>query len=121
MVGKPIAGAFFRRIRKLKDGTKVQRAEIRFDGVAGALRVASTGGSSVQFILVVEGAQARMRPMTPREYARLMGLPDDYRLPENAGEARSLCGDGVCVPVVRFIAERIIEPLLASSLAQAAE
>jgi DNA (cytosine-5)-methyltransferase 1 len=121
--GNPIAGAFYRRIRKLKDGTKVQRVEIRFDGLAGALRVASTGGSSVQFVLTVDGREARMRVMTPREYARLMGLPEDYRLPTNAGEARSLCGDGVCVPVVRFIAERIIEPLLArpALAAQAAE
>jgi DNA (cytosine-5)-methyltransferase 1 len=121
--GRPIAGVFYRRIRKLKGGTKVQRAEIRFDGLAGALRVASTGGSSVQFVLVVDGPQARMRAMTPREYARLMGLPEDYRLPTNIGEARSLCGDGVCVPVVRFIAERIIEPLLqlAAPPARAAE
>jgi DNA (cytosine-5)-methyltransferase 1 len=110
--GKPIAGAFYRRIRKLKDGTKVQRAEIRFDGVAGALRVASTGGSSVQFVLIVDGAHALMRAMTPREYARLMGVPDDYRLPANAGEARSLMGDGVCVPVVRHVVERIIKPAL---------
>jgi DNA (cytosine-5)-methyltransferase 1 len=109
---RPIAGAFYRRIRRLKDGPKVQRAEIRFDGLAGALRVASTGGSSVQFVLVIDGARAKMRSMTPREYARLMGLPDSYRLPTNAGEARSLCGDGVVVPVVRFLAERIIEPLL---------
>jgi DNA (cytosine-5)-methyltransferase 1 len=110
--GKPIAGAFYRRIRKLKDGTKVQRAEIRFDGLACALRVGSTGGSAVQFVLVVDGAHARMRAMTPREYARLMGVPDDYRLPANAGEARSLMGNGVCVPVVRQIVERIIKPAL---------
>jgi DNA (cytosine-5)-methyltransferase 1 len=44
-----------------------------------------------------------------------MGLPDDYCLPANVGEARSFCGDGVCVPVVRHIAEQIIEPLLAKT------
>jgi DNA (cytosine-5)-methyltransferase 1 len=110
--GKPIAGAFYRRIRRLKDGTKVQRAEIRFDGLAGALRVASTGGSSVQFIFLVDGADARMRPMTRREYARLMGIPDSYKLPANVGEARSLCGDGVVVPVVKWLAEHVLKPLL---------
>jgi DNA (cytosine-5)-methyltransferase 1 len=121
-VGKPIAGAFYRRIRKLKDGTKVQRAETRFDGLAGALRVASTGGSSVQFVLVVDGPDIRMRALTGREYARLMGLPDTYRLPASAGEARSFCGDGVCVPVVRHIAQHILEPLLEPALpAEAAE
>jgi DNA (cytosine-5)-methyltransferase 1 len=110
--GRPIVGAFYRRIRRLENGTKIQRAEIRFDGLAGALRVASTGGSSVQFVLVVDGENVRMRALTPREYARLMGLPDGYRLPAHAGEARSLCGDGVVVPVVRFLAERVIEPAL---------
>jgi site-specific DNA-cytosine methylase len=115
-VGKPIAGAFYRRIRKLKDGTKVQRAEMRFDGLAAALRVASTGGSSVQFVLVVDGADVHMRALTARKYARLMGLLDTYRLPTRAGEARSFCGDGVCVSVVRHIAQHILEPLLEPAL-----
>jgi DNA (cytosine-5)-methyltransferase 1 len=44
-----------------------------------------------------------------------MGIPDSYLLPANVGEARSLCGDGVAVPVVRFIVERIVEPALAMS------
>jgi DNA (cytosine-5)-methyltransferase 1 len=106
-----IVGAFYRRTRKGKGG---QRVEIRFDGVAGALRFASTGGSSVQFLLIVDGPRVRMRPMTAREYARCMGLPENYRLPANVGEPRSLCGDGVCVPVVRFVAEYIVEALLAN-------
>jgi DNA (cytosine-5)-methyltransferase 1 len=110
--GRLIAGAFYRRIRRLPDGTKIQRAEVRFDGLAGALRVASTGGSSTQFLLLVDGPSAQMRPMTPREYARCTGVPESYALSANAGEARSLMGDGVVVPVVRHIVERIIEPAL---------
>jgi DNA (cytosine-5)-methyltransferase 1 len=66
----------------------------------------------VQFLLIVSGEKTWMRALTGREYARLMGRSEDYRLPVNEGEARSLCGDGVCVPVVRFLAERVIEPLL---------
>jgi DNA (cytosine-5)-methyltransferase 1 len=42
--GRPIVGAFYRRIREDSEGVKTQRAEIRFDGVAGALRNASKGG-----------------------------------------------------------------------------
>jgi DNA (cytosine-5)-methyltransferase 1 len=57
-----------------------------------------------------------MRALTGREYARLMGLPDTYRLPDSAGEARSFCGDGVCVAVVRHIAQHILEPLLEPAL-----
>ena len=39
-----------------------------------------------------------------------MGLPDTYVLPENYNEAYHLTGDGVVVPVVRHLAEHIIEP-----------
>ena len=100
------------RIRKLKDGTKVQRAEIRFDGLAGALRFASTGGSSKQFLLLVDGPVVRMRALSAREYGRLMGLLDAYRLPANAGDARSFCGDGVAVPVVKHLAEHVLTPII---------
>ena len=41
-----------------------------------------------------------------------MGLPDSYVLPANPIEALSLVGDGVVVPVVRHLAEHILEPLL---------
>ena len=41
-----------------------------------------------------------------------MGLPDDYRLPANVNEALALAGDGVVVPVVKFLAEHILEPVL---------
>lgn len=41
-----------------------------------------------------------------------MGLSEKYDLPENYNEAYHLVGDGVVVPVVRFLASRILEPLL---------
>jgi DNA (cytosine-5)-methyltransferase 1 len=44
-----------------------------------------------------------------------MGLDDCYRLPARYNDAYFVCGDGVCVPVVRFIASRLLEPLLASN------
>jgi DNA (cytosine-5)-methyltransferase 1 len=56
--------------------------------------------------------------LSPREAARLMGLPDDYMLPQNYNEAYHLAGDGVAVPVVRFLAEHILEPLLAAPLSR---
>ena len=52
------------------------------------------------------------RLISSRETARLMGLPDDYVLPENYNEAYHLTGDGVVVPVVRHLAEHIFEPIL---------
>ena len=66
----------------------------------GCLRTPS-GGSSRQTIMIVEDEQVRSRLLSPREAARLMGLPDSYELPENYNEAYHLAGDGVVVPVVR--------------------
>src|SRR5690606_16411652 len=55
----------------------VQRAEIRFDGLAGCLRTPS-GGSSRQIIMVIEGNKIRSRLISSRETARLMGILDSY-------------------------------------------
>ena len=112
-------GAVFRRTR-IENGVRRQRAEARFDGLAGCLRT-PRGGSSRQILIVVENGQARTRLLTGREGARLMGLPDDYRLPKAATGALHVVGDGVAVPVVRFLAERLIEPMLGSALLIAAE
>ncbi len=109
--GRRMVGAIYKRTRRDKSGRKVQRAEVRFDNIAGCLRTPA-GGSSRQLVLVVEGHKVRSRLISSRETARLMGLPDDYVLPENYNEAYHLTGDGVVVPVVRFLADAIIEPLV---------
>jgi DNA (cytosine-5)-methyltransferase 1 len=44
-----------------------------------------------------------------------MGLPDSYRLPEREMAAWRVIGDGVAVPVVRWLAATLLEPLLAGS------
>jgi DNA (cytosine-5)-methyltransferase 1 len=113
-------GTLYRRIRPDGKGGKTQRAEVRFDGVAGCLRM-PTGGSSRQTIVVIEGDRVRTRLLTTREAARLMGVDDDYVLPRNYNEAYGLMADGVAVPVVRHIAEHILEPLLEARLLKAAE
>jgi DNA (cytosine-5)-methyltransferase 1 len=109
--GRRVVGAVYRRTRPDENGIKRQRAEVRFDDVAGCLRTPA-GGSSRQVILVVEGKTVRSRLLSPREAARLMGLDDDYLLPERYNHAYHVCGDGVCVPVVRHIADHILEPVL---------
>ncbi|WP_411820796.1 DNA cytosine methyltransferase [Hyphococcus formosus] len=103
-------GTAFRRTRTV-DGKSVQRIEARFDGLAGCLRTPA-GGSSRQIVFAIENGNVRSRLFTPRETARLMGLPEDYILPENNTAALKLTGDGVCVPVVRWLAEQIFEPSL---------
>jgi DNA (cytosine-5)-methyltransferase 1 len=109
--GRRTVGAVYRRTRPDESGVKRQRAEVRFDDLAGCLRTPA-GGSSRQIILVVEGKSVRSRLLSPREAARLMGLDDNYKLPERYNDAYHVCGDGVCVPVVRHIAEYVLEPTL---------
>ncbi len=112
--GRPIVGTIYKRTRRDAHGRKVQRAEVRFDGVAGCLRTPS-GGSSRQLVIVVRGDSVRSRLMSSRETARLMGLPDTYELSQNYNEAYHLTGDGVVVPVVRHLAGHLVEPVLASA------
>jgi DNA (cytosine-5)-methyltransferase 1 len=104
--GRRIVGGVYKRTRQ-----GVQRAEVRFDDVAGCLRTPS-GGSSRQTIMIVESSKIRSRLLSPREAARLMGLPETYQLPANYNEAYHLAGDGLVVPVVRHLTEHILEPLL---------
>ena len=44
-----------------------------------------------------------------------MGLPESYRLPKAATSALHVVGDGVAVPVVRWLAAHLLEPLVAAS------
>lgn len=108
--GRRMVGGVYRRTR-VEAGVKVQRAEVRFDDVAGCLRTPS-GGSSRQIILVVDGPRVRSRLVSARETARLMGLSDDYVLPRNYSDAYHLTGDGVAAPVVAHLARHLFEPLL---------
>jgi DNA (cytosine-5)-methyltransferase 1 len=106
--GRAVA-AVFRRTR-----AGIPRAEIRLDGTAGCLRT-PRGGSSRQMILVAGDGAVRSRLLTGREGARLMGLSDDYQLPRSQTGSLHVIGDGVCVPVVRWLAGGLLEPLLRGS------
>jgi DNA (cytosine-5)-methyltransferase 1 len=111
--GKRMVGCLYKRTRADADGVKHQRAEVRFDGVAGCLRTPG-GGSSRQTILVVDASTVRSRLLSPREAARLMGLPDSYKLPARYNDAYHVAGDGVCVDVVRHLSKFLLEPIVES-------
>ncbi len=49
--------------------------------------------------------------MTPREYARLMGVPDDFVIDVPDNQAYFGFGDAVCVPAVQWIAHHVLNPL----------
>lgn len=104
--GKRQIGTIYRRTRQ-----GIQRAEVRFDGVAGCLRT-PTGGSSRQTIVEVNGNKVRTRLISAREAARLMGLPESYRLPNRYNDTYHLLGDGLVVPVVSFLVTNLVEPVL---------
>ncbi|WP_369798232.1 DNA cytosine methyltransferase [Caulobacter sp. CCH9-E1] len=108
--GRMRVGAAFRRMRQ-EGARKHQRLEVRFDGVAGCLRVPS-GGSSRQALVFVESDRTRSRLISGREGARLMGLPDTYKLPKSTSSALHVIGDGVVVNVVRFLSENLLMPLV---------
>lgn len=100
--------AMYRRVRQGK-----QRAELRKDGLAGCLRTAR-GGSSRQMLVKLGKKSIKMRLMTPREYARLQGVPDDYPIPPQVNQALTGFGDAVCVPAITWIAGNILNPLIKS-------
>ncbi len=103
-------GTIFRRIRK-----KQQRAEVRFDGLAGCLRTPS-GGSANQIVVATDRGKLRMRWMSPREYARLQGA-DDFPLVGKRLELLWGFADAVCVPAIAWIDRHLLTPLYHRSVA----
>ncbi|HLJ14723.1 MAG TPA: DNA cytosine methyltransferase [Bryobacteraceae bacterium] len=109
--GELTIGTIYKRTRPDENGRKLQRAEVRFDEISGCLRT-PVGGSSRQTVLVVEGKTIRSRLLSPREAARLMGVPEDYPIPRNYNEAYHLFGDGLVVPVVDWLGRHLLCPLV---------
>jgi DNA (cytosine-5)-methyltransferase 1 len=102
-------GTVYRRTRT-EDGIKLQRTEVRFDGISGCLRT-PIGGSSRQIVMIVNKKSVRTRLLSPREAARLMGAPDTYILPQNYNDAYHIMGDAVVVPVVSWLEKHLLRPL----------
>ncbi len=95
----------FRRMRHGKS-----TAELRTDGIAGCLRT-PRGGSGRQILFQAGKGQYFARLLTPRECARLMGA-DDYRISGSANQALFGFGDAVCVPVIEWIAQNYLNPVI---------
>ena len=52
-----------------------------------------------------------IRKMTPREWARIQGYPDDFKIPVSDAQAYKQFGNSVSVPVIYEIAKLIIQGL----------
>src|SRR5215475_6279815 len=98
-------GAVFRRVRQGKS-----MAELRTDGLAGCLRT-PRGGSGRQILFKAGKGKFFARLFTPRECARLMGA-DDYKISAPVNQALFGFGDAVCVPVIEWIAEYYLDPVV---------
>jgi len=106
--GRPVAAVMVEKgHRTLK---YVRIATVRADTAFTLL--ASATGSSRQRLLVVDGAQLRIREFTPREVSRLMGAPETYIPPKDLTPAVAVMGDAVAVPVVRYLVQHLVEPLM---------
>jgi len=69
-------------------------------------------------ILVSRGKGRNPRRLTPRECARLMGFPDDFKIPVSDTQAYRQFGNSVVVPVIREVA-RIMRPHILALAEQA--
>jgi len=69
-------------------------------------------------ILVSRGSRRNPRRLTPRECARLMGFPDDFRIPVSDTQAYKQFGNSVVVPVIETIA-KAMHPYILAVKAQA--
>lgn len=94
--------------RRTRNGKQV--LELRFDGLAGCLRV-PRGGSSRQYLILKKGKKLTSRLLTTRETARLMGAPSSFSLPGSYNEGYGAMGDAVAFPVVDFLASNLLSPL----------
>lgn len=98
-------GTAFRRIRNGKS-----QAEMRTDGIAGCLRTPK-GGSARQILVQAGYNQVKVRLLTPRECARLMGADEFVLNKVPLNQALFGFGDAVCVPVITWIANNYLNPL----------
>lgn len=98
-------GTVFRRVRNGKS-----MAELRTDGIAGCLRT-PRGGSGRQILFMAGKGAYRVRLLTPRECARLMGA-DEFNITVPLNQALFGFGDAVCVPVIEWIAKYYLNPIV---------
>lgn len=82
------------------------RCIIRCDGISPCLTAKmGTGGNNVP-VLVKE-----MRQITIREALRLQGFPDSFKIKDKNSQSYKQVGNSVTVPLIKKIAEKIIEKI----------
>lgn len=68
-------------------------------------------------ILVPQGEGINPRRLSPRECARLMGYPEEYRLNQVSDvQAYRQCGNSVVVPLITAVSEQLVKTMLSKQL-----
>ena len=105
-----------------KPDTDVRQLDTYRMGYIGSIsqgrRVYGVKGCAPTFVVSARGPagsteayyiNGRVRRLTPYESKRIMGFPDDFIFPVKKGRIYQQLGNSVAVPVVRMIAEKIVE------------
>ncbi|MGN0855475.1 MAG: DNA cytosine methyltransferase [Kiritimatiellia bacterium] len=98
------------RLARLRD-KDFPKPYISHENVAGtitphAYSCALRAGASANYILIND----ERRP-SPREMLRIQGFPDEFKIVVNYGQIKHQTGNSVAVPVIRAVAEKVVEKL----------
>ncbi len=98
------------RLARLRD-KDFPKPYISHENVAGSITphaysCALRAGASANYILIND----ERRP-SPRELLRIQGFPDEFRVVVNYGQIKHQTGNSVAVPVIRAVAEKVVEKL----------
>ncbi len=98
------------RLARLKDKS-FPKPYISHENVAGSITphtfsCALRAGASANYILIND----ERRP-SAREMLRIQGFPDEFKIVVNYGQIKHQTGNSVAVPVIRAVAERVVEKL----------
>lgn len=99
----------YRRTRNHK-----QVLEVRTDGIAGCLRT-PCGGSSRQIVVISDNGILSTRLLTVRETARLMGAPEQFKIPGTYNDGYMAMGDAVAAPVAEYLSVHLLAPIASLS------
>lgn len=99
-----------KRKKRLKD-PNYPRPYISHENMAGSITphpysAALRAGASANYILIND----ERRP-TEREMLRIQGFPESYKIVVPYGQVKHQCGNSVAVPVIKAVAEKMIEAL----------
>ncbi len=98
------------RLERLKE-KNYPKPYISHENIAGSVTPhpyssALRAGASANYLLIND----ERRP-TEREMLRIQGFPDTYKIVVGYGKIKKQCGNSVAVPVIKAVAEKMIEAL----------